>query len=306
MKTCYNYMDFEYPEVDVLPQQQTIAQSVTFQGRALHSGTTATIKLSPLPPDSGICFVRSDLAVSPLTAGPGVVVDTRRCIAIGRDDWRIQTIEHLMAALHGLGIDNLLVEVDGEELPNAGGCAEEYVRLLTSAGLVRQGVRRKIRRLTRPIWVEGLDEPRSYLLALPGEGLRITYCFTSDHAVTGNQFYQYIHEPERFIEDIASARTIAFQGEIEFLRSQGLGLGGDLESVVVVGEDSYQNALRFPNEIVRHKILDIIGDLYLVGPFEAQIIAIRSGHRLDLELARKLEAEFIRKGVEIEGGSCRD
>lgn len=289
-------MDFNCPEVDGLPQQQTIAQSVTYQGRALHSGVMVTVKLSPLPPGSGVLFARSDLGGSPLKVGPASVIDTRRCVAIGQGTWRIQTIEHLMAALHGLGIDNLLIEVDGEELPNAGGCAAEYVELLTSAGIVSQDVPRNVRQLTRPVWVEGQDEPRSYLLALPGDGLRITYCFTSDHSATGNQFHQYVHESGRFSDEIAPARTIAFQKEIEFLQSQGLGLGGDLESVVVVGEDGYQNALRFPNEIVRHKILDIIGDLYLVGPFEAQIIAVRSGHKLDMELALKLETELVGRG----------
>jgi UDP-3-O-[3-hydroxymyristoyl] N-acetylglucosamine deacetylase len=114
--------------------------------------------------------------------------------------------------------------------------------------------------------------------------------------VTGNQFYQYINQPERFLNEIASARTIAFQREIEYLQSQGLGLGGDLNSVVVVGESGYQNDLRYPNEIVRHKILDILGDLYHVGPFEAQIIAVRSGHKLDMELALKLENELWGRG----------
>lgn len=279
-----------------MPKQQTIAKPVIFKGQALHSGVMATLKLSPLSPNSGIMFARSDLKVDPLRIEPSAVIDTRRCVAIGHGDWRIQTVEHLMAALHGLGIDNLLIEVDTEELPNAGGSAVEYANLLLSAGIVHQESMRQVRGLTHPIWVEGEDEPRSYIIALPGEDLRVTYCFTSDHVATGNQFYQYINTPERFMHEIASARTIAFQREIEFLQSQGLGLGGDLDSVVVVGENGYQNDLRFPNEIVRHKILDILGDLYHVGPFNAQIIAVRSGHRLDMELALKLEQALSGRG----------
>lgn len=277
-----------------MPQQQTIGKSVIYQGQALHSGVMSTVKLSPLPPDSGVLFARSDIAAgSPLRAQPSAIVETKRCVVIGCADWRLRTVEHLMAALHGLGIDNILIEVDTEELPNAGGSAIEYTNLIRSAGIVPQEATKKTRRLTRPIWVEGPDDPRSYIIALPGEGLRVTYCFTSDHSVTGDQFYQYVNEPERFLNEIAAARTIAFQQEIEFLQSQGLGLGGDLDSVVVVGENGYQNKLRYPNEIVRHKILDILGDLYHVGPFEAQIIAVRSGHRLDMELALKLEKELI-------------
>lgn len=273
-----------------MPQQQTIDGTVEINGQALHSGVHVRLRLSPLPPDSGILFSRSDFNSEPIKAEPGVVQDTRRCMALGNQNWRIQTVEHLMAALHGLGIDNALIEVDGEEIPVVDGSAGEFVTVIKKVGLVEQDATRRVRKLRQPIWVQSDQDPRSYLVALPGDGLRITYTFTSDHPATGNQVFQYVHTPDNFVRDIATARTIAFEREVELLQKQGLGLGGSIDTVVLVGDDGYKNELRYPDEIVRHKILDIMGDLYLVGPFEAEIIAVRSGHRLDLELAAKLQA----------------
>lgn len=275
-----------------MQRQQTIAGPVQIAGRALHSGVHVNLRLLPLPPDSGVMFVRPDLESEPVKASPEIVRDTRRCMALGSETWRIQTVEHLMAALHGLGVDNVLIEVDGEEIPVVDGSALEFVKAIQRVGLVEQDCARRTRKLHQPVWVQSDTDPRSYLVALPalpGEGLRITYTFTSDHPATGNQVYQYIHTPENFVREIAPARTIAFEREIELLQKQGLGLGGTLDTVVLVGDDGYKNELRYADEIVRHKILDIMGDLYLVGPFEAQIIAVRSGHRLDLELANKLQ-----------------
>ena len=127
------------------------------------------------------------------------------------------------------------------------------------------------------------------MLALPGEGLRVSYCFTSDHQATGDQFCQYVITPETFQQHLARARTIAFENELAFLREQGLALGGSIEEAVVVGETGYLNELRYPNEIVRHKVLDILGDLYLLGPVEGQIIGVRSGHKMDYELTLKIK-----------------
>lgn len=277
------------PEVPCLQQQQTIAGPVLIAGQALHSGVYVNLRLSPLPPDSGVLLSRTDLQCEPIKACPEFVQDTKRCMAMGNETWRIQTVEHLMAALHGLGVDNVLVEVDAEEIPVADGSAREFVNAIRNVGLVKQESPRRVRKLREPVWVQSDSDPRAYLVALPGEGLRVTYTFTSDHPTTGNQVFQYVHTPDNFSREIAAARTIAFEKEVELLQKQGLGLGGSLDTVVLVGDDGYKNDLRYPDEIVRHKILDIMGDLYLVGPFEAQIIAVRSGHRLDLELAQKLQ-----------------
>ncbi len=271
--------------------QQTLKNKITIAGQALHSGKMVSVNLIPQPVNTGILFSRSDLSEKPVIAAkPGNVIDTVKNMTLGTEEWRIQTIEHLMAALHGLRVDNLLIEVDGSELPLGDGSARYFAKKIKEVGLTTQKQPRKVRRITSPVWVMNGNTTHSYLIALPGKGLRISYCFTSDHKVTGNQFAQYEITPENFWTELAGARTIAFSRELEELRKQGLALGGNIDAAVVVGEDSYLNELRYDDEIVRHKILDILGDLYLLGPVEGEIVAIRSGHKLDLELAIKLES----------------
>ena len=270
--------------------QQTLQNKIAISGQALHSGKMVAVELIPQPVNTGIQFCRVDLPEQPvLPAKPQNIIDTTRNIALGTEKWRIQTIEHLMAALHGLKVDNLLVAVDGSEIPLGDGSAHFFVEKILQTGLVEQEKPRKVRKITEPVWVTDGTDPRSYLIALPGEGFRISYCFASDHKVTGNQFAQYRITSETFLKDIAPARTIAFWRELEALRKQGLALGGNMEIAVVVGEDGYLNQLRFPDEIVRHKVLDLLGDLYLLGPLEGEIIGVRSGHKLDVELALKLQ-----------------
>lgn len=273
--------------------QQTLKNKISIIGQALHCGKEVSVNLIPQPVDTGVLFGRSDLPGKPvLKAEPTNVVDTLRSMAIGTDEWRIQTIEHMMAALHALQVDNLLIEVDGPELPLGDGSAHYFAEKVLEAGLVAQEKPRKVRKVTSPVAVVDEREPHSYLIALPGKGLRLTYYFTSDHKVTGNQFAQYLITPEIFQKEIAPARTIAFYRELEALRKQGLALGGNMDIAVVVGEEGYLNPLRFEDEIVRHKILDLLGDLYLLGPIEGEFIGLRSGHKLDLELALKLESHL--------------
>lgn len=280
--------------------QQTIADEIVIEGRALHCGAEVRMRLTPLPADSGVWFGRTDLPGQPrVKADIHALVDTTKNTTIGKDGWKIGTIEHLMAVFHGLGIDNVLVEVDGEEVPAGDNSGLFFVERILKAGLTAQAALRRYTRIKEPVWVEGTvmrqGEPsKAMLIGLPAapeqEQLAISFTFTSDHPVTGNQYLQYVLNPESFVTEIAPARTIAFMKEIEYLRSRGLALGGDFNSAVIVGEDGYVNELRFPDEIVRHKILDILGDLYLLGPLAGQLVAIRSGHALDAELAKKIAA----------------
>ncbi len=280
--------------------QQTIADEVIIAGQALHCGVPVEMRLTPLPADSGVWFGRSDLPGQPrVKADISAVVDTTKNTTIGKNGWKIATIEHLMAVLHGLGIDNVLVEVDGEEVPAGDNSGIFFANRIKEVGITPQASLRQYSVIREPMWVEGIvrrqNEPsKAWLIALPprpgSESLEISFTFTSDHPATGNQYFQYTLNPETFLTEIAPARTIAFMKEIEFLRSQGLALGGDFNSAVIVGEDGYVNELRFPDEIVRHKILDILGDLYLLGPLAGQLVAVRSGHALDLELAKKIAA----------------
>lgn len=274
--------------------QQTIAAEVRYTGKALQCGATVNMRILPQPADSGILFGRSDLAGQPVVrADINAVVDTQKGITIGTDGWRVATTEHMMAVFHGLGVENALVLLDGEELPNGDGSGLLFTRLLSDAGIVIQDKARHYTRLTEPLWVEGVVKKngkpaKAQLIALPADELEISYTFTSDHPVTGTQYFDFCLNRDGFMRDIAPARTIAFMREIEYLQSRGMALGGDLDSVVVVGDDGYQNELRFSEEIVRHKILDILGDLYLLGPLKARIIAIRSGHALDFSLGQKI------------------
>lgn len=274
--------------------QQTVAAVCDITGQALHSGAMVRMRVIPQPENTGIWFGRSDLPGSPkIKAEPGAVVDTKKSMTLGRDGWRIATIEHLMAVFHGLGVDNVLVEVDGAELPQGDCSGLFFAKELLRVGLHKQSEPRHYYCIKEPVWVEGVvprgNQPlKAWIIALPGDEFGVSFTFTSDHPVTGTQYYQYRHTPENFMSDLAPARTIAFRREIEYLQSQGLALGGDINSVVVVGEHGYESELRFPEEIVRHKILDILGDLYLIGPLRGHIVAVRSGHTLDLELARKL------------------
>lgn len=282
--------------------QQTVGDQLEISGQALHSGVMVTMRILPQPADTGICFGRLDLPGEPrIKAEPDAVIDTRKSITIGKDGWRIATIEHLMAVFHGLGIDNALVLVDGEELPYGDGSGLYFAKFILRSGIISQDKPRRYQYIQEPVWVEGTvykqNEPlKAFLVALPSadDTLGVSFTFTSDHPVTGTQYYQYQNSPDAFLREIAPARTIAFTREIEYLQSQGLALGGDLNSVVVVGDDGYKNELRFPDEIVRHKILDVLGDLYLTGPLSAQLIAVRSGHALDLEMARKIIRQTVR------------
>jgi UDP-3-O-[3-hydroxymyristoyl] N-acetylglucosamine deacetylase len=276
--------------------QQTLASGLEITGQALHSGVWVTIRILPQPVNTGIYFGRSDLpGVPQVKAGVNAVVDTKKSVAVGKDGWRIATIEHLMAVFHGLGIDNALVLVDGEEIPLGDGSGLYFVERILAAGIITQDQPRRYLSIQEPVWVEGTvnkqDEPvKAWLIGLPGdeEQFQVCFTFTSDHPTTGTQYFQYTLTRESFIKEIAPARTVAFMKEIEYLRSQGLALGGDLNSVVVVDDDGYRNKLRFPDEIVRHKILDILGDLYLLGPLAGNLVAVRSGHALDLALAKKI------------------
>lgn len=274
--------------------QQTIAAELVISGQALHSGAAVQMRIIPQPPQTGIRFCRTDLPGQPVLQGDvGAVVETKKSVTIGRDDWKIATIEHLMAVFYGLGIDNALVEVDGAELPLGDGSGRLFAEQIQTTGIALQDQPRQYRRINSPLWVKGTvnrqNQPSNALLiALPSDRLEISFTFTSDHPATGTQFFHYSLSPESFIKEIAPARTIAFTRELEELRRQGLALSDDLDCAVIVGEAGYQNELRFPDEIVRHKVLDVLGDLYLLGPILGHIIAVRSGHALDLELAAQI------------------
>lgn len=269
-----------------LEQQRTLSRAVSYVGVGLHSGKEARIRLLPAEPGRGIVFRRVDLDGQPeIPARVENIVDTKRNTSLGVGNAKVMTVEHLLASLAGVGVDNAIVEVDNEEIPVGDGSSRLFCGLLHEAGIVEQSEPRRYRELTAPVYVS--DHGR-YMVALPADEYRISFTFVTDHPVVGTQYAEYAITPQIFEREIAPARTIGFAEQIVAMRRDGLAIGGNLDLAVVVGQDGYLNPRRYPDEIVRHKILDIIGDLSLVGPLRAHIIAIKSGHQVDAMLAKEL------------------
>jgi UDP-3-O-[3-hydroxymyristoyl] N-acetylglucosamine deacetylase len=270
-------------------RQYTIKKKVSFAGVGLHSGKRVKLSVKPAPIDSGIRFVRSDLDRKvTIPAYMNRVVNTFLATTISEDNVRISTTEHLMAALHGLGIDNAIIELNNNEVPIMDGSAAPFVRMLHKVDRKEQKAARKVLKITREIsWQQNGSEIR----ILPYDGLKITCGIDFDHPLINNQSYTINISPDSFIKEIASARTFGFLEEVEKLRQSGLALGGSLDNAIVVDESGILNneGLRFPDEFVRHKILDLLGDLALLGcPLQGHVIASKAGHTQHLALLKTI------------------
>lgn len=270
-------------------QQHTLRRAVSLTGIGLHSGQEVTITLRPAPPDTGIVFYRVDLADAPPVAALAAnIADTRRATSLACGAAAVHTVEHLLAALSALGVDNAAIDISAAEPPVGDGSAMTFARLIAEAGVVAQNKPAAVRTITQPLWVRREDK---FIAILPYDGLRISFTSVNPCPAIGVQYGDYEITAATFLEEIAPARTVGFLPEIDALQAQGLGLGGSLENVVVYDEDGRPLApLRFPDELVRHKILDVIGDLALVGPVRGHVIAVKSGHALNAELARLIAA----------------
>jgi UDP-3-O-[3-hydroxymyristoyl] N-acetylglucosamine deacetylase len=262
-------------------RQQTIRKTVTLEGVGLHSGKRVKVSLSPAPADSGIVF-RLGAGGEPIPAAPESVVDSHYATTIGHGSARIQTVEHLMAAAAGLGIDNLDVVVDGTEVPAMDGSAKPFVALLTAAGRTAQGARRRPVAITQSLRVGGGNR---WIQIVPAPELRISYTLDNDHPAIGTQALSWVPTEQGFIEDYAPARTYGFLKDLGLMRKHGLALGGSLDNAIVVGKRGTLNGLRYRDEFVRHKVLDLIGDLALLGrPIVGHVIARNAGHAMNFEL----------------------
>jgi UDP-3-O-[3-hydroxymyristoyl] N-acetylglucosamine deacetylase len=270
--------------------QQTIRKSVTFEGIGLHSGEPVRMTLSPATAGTGILFRASDGTLIPVT--PDHVVDTRSATTVGAYGARVRTIEHLMAAAGALGIDNLLVEVDGEEIPAADGSSKPFVELLYSAGRVSLGAPRDPLVITTPIRVG--DESR-WVRIMPSDSLRISYTLDNRHPVIGLQTASLEVTEARFVDEIAPARTYGFLKDVPMMRQNGLARGGSLDNAVVVGKRIVLNdSLRFADEFVRHKVLDLVGDLAVLGrPVVGHVVARNAGHALNHELLTAIQQACV-------------
>lgn len=269
--------------------QHTLRKSVKAFGIGLHSGKKICLKINPSPANTGICFVRSDLSPEQvIPARTEYVVDTRFATTIGTERGSVSTIEHLMAALSGAGVNNALIEVDGPEVPAMDGSAAPFLTLLQKAGLKAQDEPIRYIEILEPIMVTRGDK----LLSIePCKNFVVSFEIEFEHPLIAKQRFVDKITPQTFACQISKARTFGFLSEVELLRENGFALGGSLENAVVVGDASIHNSggLRFSDEFVRHKVLDLIGDLYLLGaPILGKVKAVKSGHALHHVLTQEL------------------
>jgi len=269
--------------------QQTLANSVSCAGVGLHSGQPVTLTLRPAAPNTGVVFVnRNGKDGASLAASIEHLVPTELCTAISGNGFQVKTIEHILAALAGLDIDNVYVEVDAGEAPVMDGSAAHFVRLIRSAGIVAQNRRQPDLKITRPL--EVTDGARRVRIE-PSSTTKITYSIHYNHPLIQTQTYLYEHSVHAFEREIADARTFGFLQEVEALWARGLGQGGSLDNTIILSQDGILNesGLRFANEFVRHKILDLIGDFSLLGvPFIGHLMAERSGHAMHTRLVQQI------------------
>lgn len=275
--------------------QRTIQKTISTKGVGLHSGRRVEITLRPAAPDTGIIFHRIDLPeVVSLPALAHQVGNTRMASVLQQGNVRVSTVEHLMSALAGLGVDNLHIDITGEEVPIMDGSAGTFVYLLRSAGLQEQAVPKKFLRVLKPIEIrEGEGDDLKWARLEPYDGFALSFAIDFQHPAinaTAN-FAQIDFATDSYVKSIARARTFGFVSEVEALRAAGLARGGSLDNAIVMDEYRVLNTdgLRYDDEFVKHKILDAIGDLYLIGkPLVARYVACKSGHALNNQLARAL------------------
>ncbi len=278
-----------------LPLQQSLEDAVVVEGIGLHSGAPARLFLRPADPNTGIRFRRTDLPGRPeILAAVDNVTRTTLATTLGQDGVEVHTVEHLISALVGLGIDNVVVELEGPEVPIFDGSAGPFVRLIRDVGTVLQPVEKHVWIPQGPVRVEDGDK---WIEVEPAETYSIDFTLIYDDVpAIGTQRLQYEHSPEAYETEIASARTFGLLRDVETMRQNGFALGGDAGNAVVVDHDRVLNedGLRFPDEFVRHKILDLIGDFGLIGgQLLGRVRACKSGHTLN----RRLVKELMRRGL---------
>jgi len=267
--------------------QRTVAKRVSCTGVGLHSGAPVTLTLAPAPADTGIAFVRMDLGVE-IPARFDLVVDTRLSTSLAVGTARVSTVEHVLSALSGMGIDNCRVEVDGPEIPILDGSAAPFVALVNQAGIRLQKAAKRYVVITQPVEVREGDK----LARLePSDGFSVSFTADFGHPLITNQGFEVSVSDRSYEREVARARTFCFRKDIEQMQSMGLARGGSLDNAIVVDEYSILNpeGLRWPDEFARHKVLDAIGDLALLGrPLLGALTAVKSGHALNQALVKRV------------------
>ncbi|MBN2307895.1 MAG: UDP-3-O-[3-hydroxymyristoyl] N-acetylglucosamine deacetylase [Candidatus Hydrogenedentes bacterium] len=276
-----------------MQKQKTIAREASFSGIGLHTGNLTTITFKAAPPNSGVTFCRVDLPNRPrVKADIDHVVDVSRGTTIGLNGVKVHTVEHVLAAIAGMGIDNLDIEVDANETPVGDGSALPFMQTLRRAGVVEQEAERRFIKIEEPVYYKNDDVTLS---VLPSDDLRMTMTIAYAHKAVGTQYASYTITPEVFEKEIAPARTFCFLREVKMLQEQGLIQGGSLENAIVIGDESILNdELRYPDEPVRHKILDLLGDMYLLGrPVTGHVIGVKSGHAMHVNFSKQIKRRLL-------------
>lgn len=275
-----------------MQKQRTLKTEISYTGIGLHSGREVHATLKPAPEDTGIVFVRTDLPGAPqIHAKAENVTSTLRATTVEEDGHKVFTIEHLMSAFHAHRIDNAYVELDSEEPPVADGASLVFFELMAKVGIVEQAKDRKEIVIDK---VYRIDDEKTgrFVMVLPYDGFRVSFTSLNPHKLIGVQYEDFHIDEAVYHKEIAPARTIAYEKEIQALREMGLGLGGSLENVIVYNDEGWLNPLHFEDELVRHKILDVIGDLRLAGIIRGHVIAAASGHALNTQLAKEIAAAY--------------
>ncbi|MDX8385704.1 MAG: UDP-3-O-acyl-N-acetylglucosamine deacetylase [Gallionella sp.] len=272
-------------------KQRTLKSSVSVTGVGLHSGEKVTLGLRPAPTNTGIVFRRVDVKpVEEICARAEMVHDTRLSTCMEQNGVRVATIEHLMSALAGLGVDNVYVDLDSAEVPIMDGSAGTFIFLLQTAGLIEQSAAKKFIRIKKIVEVKQDDK---WVRFEPYNGYKLTFTINFAHPVFANAKQHVVVDlgEESYVRDISRARTFGFMQDVEYMRAQGLALGGSLDNAIVMDDYRVLNAdgLRFEDEFVKHKVLDAIGDLYMLGyPLIGAFSGYKSGHAMNNALVREL------------------
>jgi UDP-3-O-[3-hydroxymyristoyl] N-acetylglucosamine deacetylase len=269
--------------------QRTLKKEINCFSVGLHTGRKVNMKIKPAPVDTGIIFVRTDLPdAQPIHANYNNVCDTTLATTLGSNGVTVSTVEHLLSAFSGMGVDNAIIELDSFEVPIMDGSAFYFVNMLKEVGTHMQKKNKKLLIIKKPVSVTEGDASAMFL---PADEFKITYEIDFKHPIIGNQSYSMIFSDEKYEKEICAAQTFGFLKDLEFLQAKGLALGGSLKNAIVLDDKKIINkeGLRIPDVFVKHKILDAIGDLFLLGmPIIGHFMAYKSGHRLNNLLLKEL------------------
>lgn len=278
---------------------KTIQSAATINGIGIHSGKAVSMTIRPAPVNTGIVFIRTDLNQS-IPVNPLTITPNARATILSSQNAKILTPEHLLATCFALGVFNLRIEIDQEEVPIMDGSAWDFMQLFETAGMIEQNIPIQPLIIQKPIL---LKESDMMILVLPSPHFHITFAIEYSHAFIGKQVLSLPITHQTFQSDIAKARTYGFYNEIKPLIEQGLAKGGSFDNAVIIDETHYMSELRYPDELVRHKILDLVGDLAVVGrPIHGHFIGVKSGHAMNAQLVKTLALEAQTDAVSLDFG----